>query len=238
MKRIRALFFDLDETLVVSAHQVAVVRTCEQIAASRPDLDAGELIRANTSAWQLYWSEVEDKWTLGVLDGASVSLEAWRRTLRGLGCDDESLARRAAQIHRQLALAAHSLFDDVPEILALAAGARVPLGLVTNGASDTQREKLRALDIERCFDAIVISGEVGIAKPNPVVFEFALNRLGVGQEGVWHVGDSLAADVAGARAAGLTSVWLNRTERARVEGEPEPHLEIRSLSELTPLLAE
>ncbi len=238
MKRIRALFFDLDETLVVRAHQGAVVRTCERIAASRPDLEAGELIHANTSAWQRYWPEVEDKWTLGVLDGASVSLEAWRRTLRRCGCDDESLARRAAQTHQQLALAAHRLFDDVPEILASAVRAQVPLGLVTNGASDTQREKLRALDIERFFDAIVISGGVGIAKPDPVIFEFALNGLGVGREGVWHIGDGLAADVAGARAAGLTSVWLNRTERSHVEGEPEPHMEIRSLSELTPLLAE
>ena len=72
MEEIRALFFDLDETLLVRSHQEAVVGTCEQIAAIQPELDAARLIEANTNAWEFYWPEVEDKWTLGVLDGASV----------------------------------------------------------------------------------------------------------------------------------------------------------------------
>lgn len=239
MKAIRALFFDLDGTLLDNAgHQESISRTCEKIAAIQPDLDVARLLEANTRVWALYWSEVEDKWTLGVLDGASVNLEAWRHTLRACGDDDESMEQRAAQTHRQLANAADRLFDDAQEVLALAARAQIPLALITNGASDSQRGKLSALDIERWFDAIVISGEIGVAKPDPVVFESALIRLGVGQENVWHVGDNLVTDVAGARAAGLTSVWLNRTRRSRVEGQPEPHMEIRSLSELTPLLAE
>ncbi len=236
MKRVRALFFDLDETLLARSHQEAVVGTCEQIAATQPELDAAQLIEANTNAWDLYWPEVEDKWTLGVLDGASVRLEAWRRTLRAYGSEDESVAQRAARIHGLLAMMGHRLFDDAQEILASAARAQVPLALITNGASDDQREKLRALGIEHCFAGIVISGEVGVAKPDPAAFAIALDALGVGPEGVWHVGDNPATDVAGARAAGLTSVWVNRTGRLRSEREPSPDIEIRSLSELTPLL--
>ena len=146
------------------------------------------------------------------------------------------MAQRAARIHGQLANMAHRLFDDVQEILAAAGRARVPLALITNGASDDQREKLRALGIEQCFGGIVISGEVGVAKPDPAAFAIALDALAVGPQGVWHVGDNLATDVAGARAAGLTAVWLNRTGRLRSEQEPAPDIEIRSLSELTPLL--
>ena len=98
-----------------------------------------------------------------------------------------------------------------------------------------QREKLRALGIEHRFAGIVISGDVGVAKPDPAAFATALEALGVVPEGVWHVGDNPEADVAGARA-GLTSVWLNRTGRPRSEREPAPDIEIRSLSEPTPLL--
>ena len=236
MRRARALLLDLDETLLVRAHQPAVEGTCEQIAAMRPSLDAGRLTDANTREWRLYWREAEHAWALGELSGAAVSLEAWRRTLRACGHEDESLAQLAARTHQQLALAAHRLFDDVPDLLASAARARVPLGLVTNGASDTQRGKLHAMDLEHCFDAIVISGEIGVVKPDPAVFEVALSGLGLGRDDVWHVGDSPGTDVAGARAAGLKAVWINRSGRPPGEGEPEPHMEIRSLDELAPLL--
>ncbi|MYH41528.1 MAG: HAD family hydrolase, partial [Chloroflexi bacterium] len=87
-----------------------------------------------------------------------------------------------------------------------------------------------------CFDAIAISGEIGAVKPDPAIFEVALSGLGVPGDDVWHVGDSPGIDVAGARAAGLKAVWINRSGRRLGEGEPEPHMEIRSLAELAPLL--
>jgi HAD superfamily hydrolase (TIGR01549 family) len=239
MKPVRALSFDLDETLLDgSVLQESIVRTCEMIAANQPGLDAARLVKANAQIWQGYWQEVEEKWTLGALDTASLSLEAWRLTLGACGCGDESLARRASQILRHLVLEAHRLFDDVLELFASAKRARVPLALITNGASDTQRDKLRVLDLEHWFDVIVISGEVGIAKPDASVFDLALNKLPVERENVWHVGDSLTADVAGAKAAGLTAVWINRSGRVRSESDPEPDLEIRSLSNLTGFLSE
>ena len=239
MQLIQALFFDLDGTLLDnSGEQESILRTCEKVAAIQPELDPARLLEANTRVWEPYWSEVEDNWTLGDLDGASLSLEAWRRTLQACACNDENLAQHAAQTHQQLTHAGYRLFNDVQEVLVFAARSRVPLALITNGASDTQREKLRVLGITHHFDAIVISGEVAVGKPDPAAFQAALNRLAVGPEDVWHVGDSLTTDVAGANAAGLTSVWLNRTHRVRSEGDPEPDIEIRSLSELIPLLAE
>jgi putative hydrolase of the HAD superfamily len=144
----------------------------------------------------------------------------------------------ALQVHLQLGRATYRLFDDVQEIFALVRKAGVPLALITNGASDTQRDKLRALGIQHWFDAVVVSGEVGIAKPDISVFRLALNKLAVECEMVWHVGDSLTTDVAGAKAADLTAVWLNRSGRVRREGDPEPNIEIRSLSNLVALLAE
>ena len=114
--------------------------------------------------------------------------------------------------------------------------AHVPLALITNGASDTQRDKINALGIGHLFNSVVISGEVGVAKPDPRIFELALDRLAAKKEAAWHVGDSLASDVAGANAAGLTSVWLNRTGALRTEVDAEPDFEIRSLSDLFALL--
>ena len=239
MKPVQALCFDLDETLLDGSRlQESIVCTCGKIAASQPGLDAARLVEANRKVWQGYWPEVEDKWTLGALDGASIRLEAWRRTLRACGCNDESIARLALQIHWQLGREAHRLFDDVQELFTAVRRARVPLALITNGAADTQRDKLRVLGIEHWFDVVVISGEVGIAKPDASAFGFALTQLAVEGENVWHVGDSLTTDVAGAKAAGLTAVWLNRSGLLRREGDPEPDVEIRSLSDLMALLSE
>ena len=148
----------LDDTLLDgSRFQESIVRTCEMIAANQPGLDAARVLEANAQIWPGYWREVEEGWTLGALDTASVSLEAWRLTLGACGCGDESLAGRASQIHRQLGLESHRLFDDVRELFAAAKRARVPLALITNGASDTQREKLRVLDIEHWF--LVCNGD-------------------------------------------------------------------------------
>lgn len=233
MRPARALCFDLDQTLLDSSgFAESVVRTCERIAASHPGLDAGRLLVANGSEWRSYWAEVEESWNLGAIDGAEVSAEAWRRTLRACGCNDEAVAKLALETHSALARESHRLFDDVGALLASARRARLPLALVTNGALDTQSEKLRVLGLEDVFDRIVISGEVGLAKPDPRVFALALRGIPVASDDVWHIGDNPDTDVAGAKAAGLTAVWLNRARRPLAAGEPRPDLEIHSLSEV------
>ena len=233
MRLPRALCFDLDDTLLdPSGFRASVVRTCERIAASHSTLDAARLLDANGRAWQSYWPEVEQRWELGEIDGARVGLEAWRRTLRACDCDDEAVAVLARDTHSAFARESHRLYDDVHEILAAAQRARMPLALVTNGSTDTQREKLQALGLDGAFDVVVISGEVRVRKPDPRVFALALRDLGVAAQDVWHVGDNPQTDVAGAKAAGLTAVWLNRRQRALRETEPRPDLEIRTLSSL------
>ena len=229
----QALFLDLDETLVDGLNPEVVVQTCAAIASLYPELDAARLAAANREVWDDYWPTVEDEWTLGELDGAAVSLEAWRRALRKCGCTDESVAERTTRIFRQQSCAAYRLFDEAHDLVAAAQGARIPLALITNGASDSQRDKLAALGIGHWFETIVISGEVGLAKPDPRIFEVALEALAVERDAVWHVGDNLASDVTGAKATGLTAVWLNGSGVARTADDPEPDIEIRSLSEVT-----
>src|SRR6266567_181968 len=238
MEPVQAVSFDFDDTLLdgsKSSIQETILHTCAELA-TVTGLDANRILEANDKAWQSYWPEVEEKWTLGRVSGAEVSLEAWRRTLVSCGRDDESLARLARDFHSQYQNKTLRLFDDVHELLNVLKP-RFRLAVITNGASDTQRGRLRLLGIEQVFDAIVISGEVGAAKPDQYVFTLALQKLGVKKENAWHVGDSLKTDVAGALGAGLSAVWLNRAGVHRKEDDPKPHHEIRSLKELAPLVS-
>ena len=110
------------------------------------------------------------------------------------------------------------------------------MALITNGPSDVQRLKIHVLGIADWFRSIVISGEIGKAKPDPEVFDIALQDVGVDRSGVWHIGDNLVTDVDGANAAGLGSVWLNRLGTSAESGSPRPDIEVNSLEELAHLL--
>lgn len=93
------------------------------------------------------------------------------------------------------------------------------LGLVTNGAPRMQALKLEGLGFEDAFGAVVYAGYDTPGKPDPASFHHALSRLDSTPNRAVHVGNSLGSDVAGARAAGVGSVWLTDGTH---EGPPEP----------------
>lgn len=85
---------------------------------------------------------------------------------------------------------------------------RYQVGLVTNGGREIQQTKLETLDIANTFDATVFAKPGRAVKPATEPFERALSALSVSPPAAVHVGDSLYADVAGAHAAGVYSVWV------------------------------
>jgi putative hydrolase of the HAD superfamily len=234
--RPRALLFDLDDTLLDwSGMGAAVARTAEFVAAARPGLDAAMLAAANAAVWTTFWPEVELDWMLGKRESPWVQREAWRRSLLACGVDDTELTDLAQETFAREDRASHRLYDDARPLLA-ALGNDYLLAVITNGARDTQREKLQVVGLERAFGAVAISAEVGFAKPDPLIFRYALNGLGVSADAAWHIGDSLPNDVGGAKAAGVRAIWLNRTAMVRSPETPEPDAEIQGLGQLLDLL--
>ncbi len=164
----------------------------------------------------------------------TVSDEAYRRLLARAGYPDDALARQVANAYREIRLRSIDLYPETREVLE-ALRSRVALGIVSNGPSEIQRAKLRKFRLEAYFDPVIISGEVGLEKPEPSIFHLALGRAKARPEDAAHVGDSLVHDVAGAAGAGLTSVWINRGVLDDV-GEVRPDHELADLRELLPLV--
>jgi putative hydrolase of the HAD superfamily len=111
----------------------------------------------------------------------------------------------------------------------------IKLGLVTNGKSKVQNEKLETLRLKDFFDPILVSEHVGVKKPDPRIFEIALEQLQLEASDVWMVGDHPVNDVLGARDAGLTGVWLKGATHVWPDGV-ERNLEIDGLPDLLELM--
>jgi putative hydrolase of the HAD superfamily len=124
------------------------------------------------------------------------------------------------------------LYPDATPTLRRLKRMGLTLGLISNAPPNTT-DVIRRLGLDRFMGAVVVSGEVGVAKPNPEIFRIALAAAGVEPEESVHVGDVYEADVVGARKAGMDGILIDRG------GSPAPRdcPVISTLTDVFPLLA-
>ena len=128
-----------------------------------------------------------------------------------------------------------SLDDDTPPLLQGISG-KYKFGIVSNFAiPECVYKLLKTYGLDGFFDAVTVSGAVNKRKPSPEIFNRTLNALGVSAAETVFVGDTLDADVEGAKAAGMRAVYLKRREEKKVEGAA-PDYTIKSLADLPKLL--
>lgn len=133
--------------------------------------------------------------------------------------------------------AEHNLWESVPDGVPAALDRLRAMGLklvVVSNANGKLKYLFTRLDLARRFDVMLDSAEEGVEKPDPRLFELALERGGGRREQTLHVGDLYNVDVEGARAAGLEAVLL---DVADLYGGFDCR-RIRSLAELPDLVAE
>ena len=92
------------------------------------------------------------------------------------------------------------------------------LGLLTNGPTDIQWEKIEDLGFDKHFDAVIVAGDVGIYKPDVRIFEMLLEKLSVAADHSLFVGDTYEADILGAQQAGMYTAWIKRNEDVTANG--------------------
>lgn len=112
----------------------------------------------------------------------------------------------------------------------------VKMGIITNGFTALQQVRLQRTGFMDYFDLLVISEQVGHAKPHPAIFDYALEQMGrPARERVMMVGDNPDSDILGGMRAGLATCWLNADNRALPEGIT-PTWQVKTLKELETLL--
>jgi len=154
-----------------------------------------------------------------------VRLVAFKRTLQHIGVSNDALAAHLNSFYLKHRFEDVQLFDDVLPTLDALQG-RFKLGLLSNGNSYPEKSGLGGR-----FQFVVFSQDHGVEKPDPRLFQIALEQAGCAERELLHVGDSLINDVSGAKGAGVRSVWLNR-RGAKNNTMIQPDFEIASLTEL------
>ena len=236
LSALKAVFFDLDETLLDddAAMREALARTCAALARHHAGVDAKRLADSYLAVSDDFWRNlggVPRATGSQASNGLEIRTEVWGRALAAHDRELANLATEAAAIYAGERSATYRLFPDALPVTD-ALRERLFLAVITNGPGDTQREKLERTGLAGVFQAVLISGELGVGKPDPAIFRLALAAGGFEARQAIHVGDSLEADVAGARAAGIATAWVNRTGRTLPSALAPPDIEIRSLLEL------
>jgi putative hydrolase of the HAD superfamily len=231
---VTAVLVDLDDTLIVEeSHARSQLRATASLLDGVDDAEwerivvdsARTLWRASPdnevcrelgiASWEGLWASFDNSHPRlsGLSEWAPVyQREAWLLALARVG-QDPALAPSLSRLYVQGQRAGHPLLPGAADLLRQAA-AKGPVGLVTNGPSDIQRLKIRQTGLASLISAVVISGEVGAGKPDPLVFQLALDELDADPAKAVMVGDSWDRDVQGALEAGMTAVWISHRRPA------------------------
>ena len=230
---IQAVTFDFWETLVSEGHGIDAeedgtmrTRQCRRwsqiLSAAGYEVDDAAIEAAFDGNWEVF----HRNWRSNVQHGAS---QATPLICELLGVDPSSDVRQAlvesfAEVGREAPL---RLAPGVEASLRALREAGVAIGIVCDvgmTAAPTLRERLEGFGVLGSFDHWSFSDEVGCFKPWPGVFEHALSGLGIDDPSLAaHVGDSRRTDVAGARAAGMTSIRYSYFVDAPPDTGPEAH---------------
>ncbi|HCG6764106.1 MULTISPECIES: HAD family hydrolase [Vibrio] len=235
---LKAIFFDMDETLC---------------GTSQADKAAGQKF----AAWiQQTYPQVSDPQAFlqRYLQGVYKKLNAEFPQLVALLPDENAfrcsliqtiLAEDGIHIDAEQAQQAQHYFDSArmgaftffPGVKEMLTDLRkhYKLVVITNGPIFSQHPKLKATQMDEWVDHIIVGGEEPEEKPAASIFQKALNLVDVKPEEALHIGDSLAADIAGANNMGILSVWVNATGASNPT-EITPNFEIRETVELKEIL--
>lgn len=229
MRDFDAVFFDLDDTLHddTAAYRSAARHVAIDMAASS-GVDADGLERCFIAQVEGFWSTLTDEQLQSKLPNSRLRL--WSAALAEVGIHDAAVARRCADEYTRLRGDAMRLLPGALELLADLRAAGCKLGLLTNGFSETHREKIALLNLEYAFDVIVIADEIGMLKPDPRFFLHACQELGVAPERTIMVGDRYGRDVRGGHAAGMRTIWMNVRHEGVPPDAPSPGVNVPDLA--------
>jgi 2-haloacid dehalogenase len=225
--RYKWLMFDADGTLFDydKAEATALRRTFREVGCRYDPAFHGAYRQINAELWL--------EFERGGISQGRLRIERFERLFKAfdIGCDTQTFS---ACYLRNLAKGA-DLVDGAEEVIK-ALAKKVGLLLITNGLAEVQRPRFARSALQTYFADVVISEEVGAAKPRQEIFDVAFQRMGSpAKNEVLIVGDSLTSDMKGGSDYGIDTCWFNPAQRSH-DGATPIRYEIRNLAEVLSLV--
>lgn len=224
MKKYRGFLFDADNTLFDYDRAEREALT-ESLREAIPGIALHEALAAYREINSGFWQSFE-KGRVGLED---LKVGRFRALLDSLGVEGDP-ALISSRYLANLSTKAYFLPSARRVVEQLSRSAR--LGLITNGIGLVQRGRLEKSGISPLFSAVIISEEIGAAKPDPRFFKAAIEAMSLPAQALLCIGDSPSSDIAGARAAGIDACWFAPAGRPWPGPGTEPEMVIRDLREI------
>lgn len=160
-----------------------------------------QYVYQNAHLWKLYGK--------GIIKKDELRFERFRVTLKYFKIQDEALVRRLSDAYVAISPLQTALFPKAIETLETLKQMDFKLHIITNGFQEVQFVKLENCGMRAFFDVVVCSEFVGKNKPDPAIFNYALNQAGAKAEKSVMIGDDYHVDVAGALRAGMQALWFD-----------------------------
>ena len=221
----KAILFDVDDTLYDQT--VPFMEAYAEYFGEKPEVPA-EVIYPVT---RKYSDAVYSQAMAGEMTMEEMYIYRMQKAFEEFGIritDQEALDFQKIYADCQHHIHMSPLMQD---ILAFCSG-RADLGIITNGPSEHQWDKVRSLQAEKWIphENIFVSADVGAEKPDRKIFDHAKRAMRLEDAEIWFVGDAYALDVEGAVNAGWNAVWMNRRKREAPESERQPEQECGNAS--------
>lgn len=224
---IRFVFLDVDDTLLdfQSSEAVALEKTLKQFDLPFSTEVSALYHKINDAQWK--------KLERGELTRAEVRLRRFELLLAELGEVRDAEAVRQSYEHH---LSCGHYFIDGAEALLETLYGKYRLFVASNGTTAVQKRRLASADIERYFDAIFLSEQIGCAKPQRAFFDDCFAKIpDFDASQAIILGDSLTSDIQGGINAGIKTCWFNPRGKTAQDGI-KPDYEIATLDEFPRLL--
>jgi len=223
-----AIFFDLDDTLLdhSTAAKIGITSVYENY---RSDF------HGNLEDFLARWDKVSERYFQSneLFHQYSFQEQCRLRVKETFSMDlSDKEADQRFDVYLKSYEAGWKLYSDTIPCLNSLMGHK--LGLITNGGREMHRSKIEKFKLGDYFPIVVISREVGHAKPEKVIFELAAKEAGVPLKDCFYIGDRLQTDALGGQKAGMRGIWLDR--KGLWQGEDLGVSVIASLVELPGLL--
>jgi len=229
-QKYKHLFFDLDHTLwdfeANSAETLKELFTSFQLTRFFSDFEDFH------SRYSVHNMELWKQYRRGTIKKLFLNVERFRRPFSEVGFDDPQIALDFARQYVTISPTKTKLFPDTIEVLE-ALKLRYKLYIITNGFLEVQQKKLKNSGLAPFFDRTYISDQIGVQKPHPYFFEYAIKSSHASPKASLVIGDSLEADIKGAQKAGLDHVFFNSK---RIKHDIMVMHEISTLKELLEIL--